>query len=82
MPTFSVNIAGASICCHKSMEQLVDAVSAAVVQAAEAYVRDHAGAALPAVRLHMRAPQLLFALAPERCALDELWSTQAPLPSK
>jgi len=70
-PTIVIDIAGVNVCCHKSMDQLVDAVSAAVVQATEAYVRDNQGAPLPAVRLHMRAPQLLFALMPERCALKQ-----------
>lgn len=51
------------------MEQLVDAVRAAVLYAGEAHIGDHVGAPLPVVRLHMRAPQLLFSLAPDRCAI-------------
>ena len=70
-PTINVDIPGVNICCHKLMEQLVDAVTAAVLHAAEAHGRDHAGRPLPMVRLHMRAPQLLFALLPDRCAHSE-----------
>ena len=68
-PTLNVDIAGPSICCHKSIEQLAEAVLATVRDAAEVYIREHRGPRLPVIMLHLHAPQLLFALIPDRCAV-------------
>ena len=67
--SIEVTVDGRSLCCMRSMDDLVARVRQRVVRAAEAFVKDNPGEPLPAVSLTLEAPSLMFALATNACAL-------------